>query len=239
MNLGVSPWQMWKDIYVYTFEIFKVTWEIWMFMGIIVIGKFLFHIYGNMRLSKSRIYEVDRMDGKTFEKYLEVLFRKLGYKVERTRYIGDYGADLIVSNDGIKTVMQAKRFKNKVGVKAIQEALAAKGYYECTEAMVVTNSFYTKQAIELAKANRVKLWNREDLVKALLLVKENGPIPMNSKFEVAATSEEAFFKENSPYKQDICAYCGKPVSEKVRDYCLSNQHRYGGKVYCFDHQRNR
>jgi hypothetical protein len=30
------------------------------------------------------------MSGKTFEKYLEVLFEKLGYRVERIRYIGGY-----------------------------------------------------------------------------------------------------------------------------------------------------
>lgn len=49
--------------------------------------------------------------------------------------------------------------------------VAAKVYYECDETMEVTNSFYTKQAIELAEANRVKLWNRNDLVSALLSVK--------------------------------------------------------------------
>lgn len=65
-----------------------------------------------------------------------------------------------------------------MGVKAIQEAVAAKGYYDCQEAMVVTNSVYTKQAMELARANGVKLWDRNDLVKALLSVKKDvGPEP--------------------------------------------------------------
>lgn len=65
-----------------------------------------------------------------------------------------------------------------MGVKAIQEAVAAKGYYDCQEAMVVTNSVYGKQAMELARANGVKLWDRNDLVKALLSVKKDvGPEP--------------------------------------------------------------
>jgi restriction system protein len=71
------------------------------------------------------------MDGKTFEKYLKVFFEKLGYKMERTKYIGDYGADLIATNNGVKMVIQAKRGKNKVGIKAVQEAVASKGYYNC------------------------------------------------------------------------------------------------------------
>ena len=35
-------------------------------------------------LSKSGIDRVDRMSGQAFEKYLEALLEKLGYKVERT-----------------------------------------------------------------------------------------------------------------------------------------------------------
>ncbi len=112
------------------------------------------------------------MSGKTFEKYLEVLFEKLGYRVERTRYIGDYGADLVTAKDGVKTVIQAKRYKGKAGVKAIQEAVAAKGYYDCQKAMVITNSFFTQQAIVLARRNQVELWDRDELVAALLSVKE-------------------------------------------------------------------
>ncbi len=50
--------------------------------------------YEKQRLAKSGIDDIDQMSGKTFEKYLEVLFEKLGYRVERTPYIGDYGADL-------------------------------------------------------------------------------------------------------------------------------------------------
>jgi HJR/Mrr/RecB family endonuclease len=44
-----------------------------------------------------------------------------------------------------------------VGVKAIQEAVAAKGYYDCMKAMVATNGFFAQQAIELARRNQVEL----------------------------------------------------------------------------------
>lgn len=33
-----------------------------------------------------------------------------------------------------------------------------------------------------------------------------------------------------------CSICNKPVSEKVKKYCLSND-RFKGKVYCYTHQR--
>lgn len=33
-----------------------------------------------------------------------------------------------------------------------------------------------------------------------------------------------------------CIICKKPVSDKVKEYCLSNN-KFKGKIYCFDHQK--
>lgn len=215
---------------------------LWPFFALLLLAaliKFLYLWHEKKRLARSGVNEIDQMNGKTFEKYLEVLFHKLGYQVERTRYVGDYGADLVVRKDGIKTIIQAKRYKKNVGIKAVQEAVAAKGYYECDEAMVVTNSFYTKQAIELAKANRVKLWNRDDLVNALLSVK-NGQEQVTETV-ISPIAEISAATDETPQKEEvfdnICVICGEVVSEKVRKYCLDNAERFRGKIYCFQHQK--
>lgn len=175
------------------------------------------------------------MDGKTFEKYLEVLFEKLEYRVERTKYIGDYGADLVTTKDGVKTIIQAKRYKNKVSIKAVQEAVAAKGYYGCSSAMVVTNNFYTKPAVDLAKANDVQLWDRNDLIKALLSLKKENLAVIEMKSEIAAAKETS--PDAQPTGQEVCVICRKRVSEKVRQYCLTNPDRFNGRVYCYEHQK--
>ena len=88
--------------------------------------------------------------------------------MERTKYIGDYGADLVTTNNGAKMVIQAKWYNNKVGIKAVKEAVASKGYYNCDKAMVVTNSYFTNKAKTLASRNKVELWDRKILVKHLL-----------------------------------------------------------------------
>jgi restriction system protein len=199
----------------------------------LALGKLAYQLWEKQRLAKSGIDEIDNMSGKTFEKYLEVLFEKLGYRVERTRYVGDYGADLVTSKDGVKTVIQAKRYKSKAGVKAIQEAVAAKGYYDCSKAMVVTNNFYTQQAIELARRNQVELWDRNKVVSALLSVKDNVVVGTFGQTQVAATTDVQPVMDT----QNICALCGKPVSEKVIQYCLAHQERFDGRVYCYEHQR--
>lgn len=35
--------------------------------------------------------------------------------------------------------------------------------------------------------------------------------------------------------QDNCMVCNKPVSDKVKAFCLSNK-KFNGKIYCFEHQ---
>jgi restriction system protein len=121
------------------------------------------------RLARSGISEIDQMDGLTFERRLLHLFSSRGYQVELTRARGDFGADLVLEKNGERTVVQAKRWKKNVGVKAIQEAVAAKPMYRCDHAMVVTNRHFTEQAKQLANANGVRLWSRDDLIQALLV----------------------------------------------------------------------
>ncbi|WP_371392253.1 restriction endonuclease [Bacillus pseudomycoides] len=116
------------------------------------------------RMAKSDIQFIDKMDGFQFEVYLKALFRELGYRPEVTKRSYDYGVDVILKGRN-RIVIQAKRYgiKNRVGIRAVQEVYAGKAYYKADEAWIVTNSFYTKQAEELAKACQVKLIDRFEL----------------------------------------------------------------------------
>ena len=73
------------------------------------------------------------------------------------------GADLILHEGDKKIVVQLKNHTANVGVKAIQEVVAAVNYYEADDAMVVITSYFTPQAIGLAKSNDVKLIDRDEL----------------------------------------------------------------------------
>ena len=120
------------------------------------------------KLNASGILQVDVMSGAEFEEFLRLRYQSEGYTVRKTPYAGDYGADLILENGPQKIAIQAKRHKSNVGIKAVQEISAAKLHYGANEAWVVTNSFFTKAAIELARSNKVKLVNRNELVEILL-----------------------------------------------------------------------
>lgn len=123
---------------------------------------------------RSGIKEIDMMSGYEFEEYLKALFKRLGYKAVVTKKSGDYGADLVLKGRK-RIVVQAKRYrkKNNVGINAVREVYGAKAYYEADEAWVVTNSYYTRQANELARKCNVKLLNRDELQKFIVQVKKS------------------------------------------------------------------
>jgi restriction system protein len=208
-------------------------WQLWLVIGLFSVGRFTYDIWRNRRLAGSGIEEIDRMDGRTFERYLRAVFARKGFAVELTRYVGDYGTDLVLRRGETKTVVQAKRAKSRVGIKAVQEAAAAKGYYGCEDAMVVTNSAFTHQARELAACNGIRLWGREELIRELVIIRGN--VPMSGNEQNAEKQPASPARQSSD--RNSCVICGKHVSEKVRLFCESKSSRFSGQIYCFDHQR--
>lgn len=237
------------------FQMLVALWPLWALLAIGAVGRFLIDLRRLRRLRRAGLLDIDRMTGAQFELRLEALFRSLGYRAEVVGSSrGDYGADLVVSKDGKRTAIQAKCWRTKnVGVKAVQEAVAAKAVYRADAAMVVTNSRFTKQAQHLASKNQVTLWGREELVEKLLQAQKinaapavlhpvlDAPAPPAAPGappgEATAVAERAPAAVSSP-SGAFCARCGNPVSVKVRDYCLADRERFGGLVYCFNCQRS-
>ncbi len=113
--------------------------------------------------TKKRIGDFSKLNGHQFEDYLKELFSVLGYQVMRTKLSGDQGADLIIKKDEKKTVVQAKKYAGTITNKAIQEVVASKKHYGADTAMVVTTGTFTKSAVQLAKSNKVDIWDKNKL----------------------------------------------------------------------------
>lgn len=116
---------------------------------------------------KKDIQYVDSLQGLEFEDFLKDLFESFGYSHEELPYSNDYGADLIIRKGFRRIVIQAKNYQGTVGNKAVQEVISAKIYYKCDIAVVITNSFYTTNAIKTASAGGVILIDRNGLEKIL------------------------------------------------------------------------
>lgn len=109
---------------------------------------------------------VDAMDPTTFEHYVGECLRAGGGRVRHVGGTGDFGADLLLERAGRRTVVQVKRYTQSVGVAAVQQTAAARAHYGADSAMVVTNSWFTPAARQLAASNRVELWDRHALAEA-------------------------------------------------------------------------
>jgi restriction system protein len=220
-------------------------WPLWLLIAVAAVGKLAWEMLEQQRLARSGIQEIDEMSGFTFEEYLRTLFQRLGYQVELTRKRGDYGADLVITKQGRRTVVQAKRWSKRVGVKAVQEVVAAKAIYRCDLMLVVANREFTQQARRLARANQVELWDRSQLVEKLLrgrgdearTAQQHVPATATTLTTTATTTASATALLSSAATTATCVTCGVTVSEKVRDYCIQHSIRFEGRIYCFQHQR--
>lgn len=122
---------------------------------------------GTTNKTKTTISDIDLMSGIEFEKYISRLFQSWGYKSHTTQETNDQGVDVIAEKNGVKIAIQTKCYNGVVGNSAIQEIVAGMKFYDADKAMVITNSTFTKSAIELAKKNNVQLWDRKTLIEKI------------------------------------------------------------------------
>lgn len=109
------------------------------------------------------------LSGTNFENLLYRLYTVQGYTVQKTGKTGDQGGDLIANKNPDRILIQAKCYNNSpVGNAGVQDAAAAKGFYDCNKAMVITSSNFTKDAIDLAKKDNIELIEKRRLSELLL-----------------------------------------------------------------------
>ena len=142
--------------------------------------RFLIPFFARLLTRKRRVYDTvrrliegsqetllrgfDQMDGKEFENACVAILRANGYRnIQTTPASGDYGVDILCNDGALRYAVQCKRYSDNVGLNAVQEVSAGARHYGCIGSMVMTNSRFTKQAIELAHSNNVTLIDRDCL----------------------------------------------------------------------------
>lgn len=98
-----------------------------------------------------------------YENFCAGQLQKLGWECTTTKTTGDQGADVIAKKNGRILVVQCKKYSSSVGNAAVQEVIAAKRFFNAHYAAVITNSTYTKSAIELATVANVMLLNHTEI----------------------------------------------------------------------------
>lgn len=127
------------------------------------------------RLRAIRLADVAHMEGLEFERYVCRLMEGQGYRnVENVRGSGDFGVDIIAERDGVRYAVQVKRYKGKVSRRAISDAVAGKYHFNCDAAMVVTNSYFTAGALQLAQSTSCTLIDGDTLADWILAFQQGG-----------------------------------------------------------------
>lgn len=123
----------------------------------------------NKYLQNIDIQKIDTLDGLAFEEFLYCTFKNLGIKVTKTKSSRDYGADLVLKLKHQTIVIQSKLyFNHSVGNSAVQEIATARSYYNANSGVVITNSYFTKSAKNLAGVTNIKLIDRNLLQEFLM-----------------------------------------------------------------------
>lgn len=87
--------------------------------------------------------------------------------LKSTEGSGDFGIDVIAEKAGVRYGIQCKKYSGTVGWHAVEEAKAGAEYWECQRAVVLTNSNFSRQALEGAAKIGVELWDGQKLSSIL------------------------------------------------------------------------
>lgn len=100
-----------------------------------------------------------------FELMIGEAFRRQGYSVEeRGGSAPDGGVDLVLRKDGQKTLVQCKHWKSQqVGVSIVRELLGVMTAQSASGGIVVTAGYYTAEARDFARDNRMRLIDGDEL----------------------------------------------------------------------------
>ena len=105
------------------------------------------------------------LSGRELESEMEVLCKRLGYRVESTPVSGDGGVDLILRNkSNEKVVVQCKSYKSPVGPAAVRELYGSMMHFGVSKAVLVCPAGFTQGVKEFVKGKPIDLVAAEDLI---------------------------------------------------------------------------
>jgi len=118
------------------------------------------------RKTNNKLYSqvpVESMSWNEFEYFVADWLIGRGYTDVRLTEHYDLGVDIVAKKDGFTWGVQVKHYSGLVGINAVRQVVVALKMYGCDRAMVVTNSTFSRAAIELARSQGCLLINESKL----------------------------------------------------------------------------
>jgi hypothetical protein len=128
-----------------------------------------------------------------YEQMVASHFRQLGYSVELTRRTNDYGVDAFAHKEDQKLALQAKMYggARKLNREMVMQLHGAKDFFDCTEAVIVTNGRVAEDARQVAEKLRIRILSLpiEGLPPSTLIPKNAAPKTVNARGSVPTFDE--------------------------------------------------
>jgi HJR/Mrr/RecB family endonuclease len=114
---------------------------------------------------KAGVYSVESLSDKEFEYFIIWLFGELGYTVNSERLPAVSGFDFVVTENGEKIGVQARKFPKNCRITdlMIQMAQDSKRFHCCKRTIVLATTYFSEKAIADAKKFGIELWDKDTL----------------------------------------------------------------------------
>jgi restriction system protein len=113
------------------------------------------------------------MNPQQYEELVCEYFGRLGYKAETTPRSNDYGVDVFAEKGQEKIAVQAKMYggtTRKINRQNVMELHGAKDFFDCTQAIIVTNGEFLPDANTVAKKLGIDIVYLDSVQPALAAV---------------------------------------------------------------------
>lgn len=120
----------------------------------------------------SEIWLISKLSDEQLEDFSISLLSKLGYIVTKPIDENPDISFLLASPSGYQVIVKVKSHKREVGIRLVQKTLRQMDIFDAAECWVITNERFTRQAIEFAEANNMRLYDRQQFIKWILKAKK-------------------------------------------------------------------
>lgn len=120
---------------------------------------------GRRQSTEEKFNEIAKMGKTQFVIYMCKLFSLKGYEVTYTPVAGNHNIDLIVKRDGVTRAVGCLLVNKVMCEEDVKPILDGASFYDVDGVAVVTNMYFDRTALTLAKAHKMTLIDRNILTE--------------------------------------------------------------------------
>lgn len=115
---------------------------------------------GSYQSIEEKFEQIAKMDKTQFVIYVARLFSRKGYQVKLTPVFDNYGIDMLVEKMGVIIAVQCVLASRVLCESDVQPVVEGQSHYSVSQAMVLTNMYFDRTAVDFAKTNKISLVDR-------------------------------------------------------------------------------